>query len=146
MNLRLFLFSLLIILVCTQCNEPEECLDIADPVCGEDGKNYFNSCKAKELGVKYTKGTCIYRKRAKVVRFDEGKNEICTWVIRIQNFIFIEDREVYFSTDKLSEDLRQDDLSVVVTYSGFSDVLYSCSSNDVENYVLEIFVLDIEIR
>merc|ERR1712183_629880 len=59
---------------CVTKSEPCLCSDVDDPVCGTDGIEYSNSCRAGCEGVKYKKGKCDSKKKNSNIGRVSGEN------------------------------------------------------------------------
>jgi len=88
------------------------CMEIYQPVCGEDGKEYPNSCYAECAKVKYEEGPCSLQATGKVMYLGDPAVDGCGWVIaamkdgKIQNL----------RAKPLASDFQQRGLEVAITY------------------------------
>lgn len=94
MNTKYFLICLFTILFFCQCKE--ECTEIYMPVCGNDGENYLNACKANNARVSFTEGLCTSTINGSVVDLGNTADESCRWVFKIDTFQPLNNRFLTF--------------------------------------------------
>ncbi|MFT4759797.1 MAG: hypothetical protein ACI9LN_001763, partial [Saprospiraceae bacterium] len=107
--LTLFLFS---------CNNDDDasldcaCIEIFQPVCGDDGNQYSNFCFAECEGVNFTEGACEITTEAVVRDLGNPALDGCGWVLE-----FAVDGEFKnHRADELAEEYQVADLEIQLTY------------------------------
>jgi len=115
--------SLLLSLVLFQCtnklnkNNPVAtedciCMEIFQPVCGADGKEYSNSCFAACAGVDFTAGACPITHKGKVLDLGDPRVDGCGWVIALD----IGDEATNVRPDSLPTIFQRHELPIELTY------------------------------
>ena len=94
------------------------CIQIFQPVCGEDGVEYGNSCLAECAEVSYIEGTCPIMTKGKVVDLGDPAIDGCGWVISID----IDGIAVNFRPDNLPTAFQKDGLIVSISYRETMDL------------------------
>lgn len=119
------LCSVLFLIQCTSelqnASKPTEdciCMEIYQPVCGENGEEYPNSCYADCAKVSYTDGPCPQSQKG-IIRFlGDPAIDGCGWVIALE-----EDRTTRNKRAKmLDAEFKKDELEVELTYRKTEDV------------------------
>ena len=107
------LLSFGVLLGITSCHknneEPCFCYLIYDPVCGDDGIEYSNSCFAECAGVSYTQGVCPLDQEAVIYWLGEPAVDGCGWVVSFD--------DINYSPDTLAESFKVDSLPVWIDYT-----------------------------
>ncbi len=88
------------------------CIKIFQPVCGEDGVEYSNSCMAECAGVNYVEGACPIMAKGKILDLGDPAIDGCGWVISID----IDGVAVNFRADSLPTAFQKDGLVVSISY------------------------------
>ena len=88
------------------------CMEIYQPVCGKDGKEYPNSCYAECANVKYKDGPCPVQASGKILFLGDPAVDGCGWVIAS-----IKDGKIQNLRAKpLDTKFQEQGLSVKITY------------------------------
>lgn len=88
------------------------CMEIYQPVCGKDGKEYSNSCYADCANVKYKEGPCPIEGTGKVMYLGDPKVDGCGWVIASMK----DGKILNLRANKLEEKYKEQGVSVKITY------------------------------
>ena len=88
------------------------CMEIYQPVCGSDDKEYSNSCFATCAGVEFTDGACPLTQRGKVLNLGDPRVDGCGWVIALE----IEGVETNVRPDSLPTIFQRHELAIQLTY------------------------------
>ncbi len=94
------------------------CIQTFQPVCGEDGVEYDNSCLAECAGISYVEGTCPISTKAKVVDLGDPTIDGCGWIISVD----IDGVAVNFRPDNLPTAFQKDGLVVAIAYRETEDL------------------------
>ena len=139
-NLVLLLSFLILVTTNYSCKDTEEdcvCIEIYQPVCGNDGNEYANSCKAECAGVTYSDGFCEVETDAKVVDFGSLAIDGCGWLLEFE----VDGETKNFHPNNLTSAFEQDQLEVKITYKP-TLLDYTCGL--VPNVYPEIELVSIE--
>ena len=113
------------------------CFESYEPVCGDDGVEYSNSCFAECAGVTYTSGFCTVETNAKVKDLGPVAADGCGWVLQFE----IDGQLVDHHAENLSTDFQTDGLDVKIAYT---PTLGTFSCGLVINYLPKINLISIE--
>ena len=108
---------LLLALTFFQCKSDDDpgncvCIEIFDPVCGDDGVLYSNSCYADCAGVTYTAGYCPEEATGLILDLGDPAVDGCGWVVQMT----LDDTPLNYRPDTLAEAFKVDSLSVTVNF------------------------------
>ena len=120
MKYSLLIISIVILSQCTNkisTNSPtslEDCICTEEfqPVCGEDGIQYDNSCLAECADVNYEEGACPIMAKGKILFLGDPAIDGCGWVISID----IDGAAINFRPDNLPVAFQKEDLVVSLVY------------------------------
>ena len=89
------------------------CPEIFDPVCGDDGMQYSNSCFAECEGVSFSPGPCPIEQDGIILNLGDPALDGCGWVVR-----FTDGTEtVDYRPSPIAVDFLIDQLEVRVKYN-----------------------------
>lgn len=88
------------------------CMEIYQPVCGKDGKEYPNSCYADCAKVKYEEGPCPIQAMGKIMFLGDPEVDGCGWVIASMQ----DGKIVNMRADQLDDKYHEQGISVNITY------------------------------
>ena len=115
-NLLKILPFALLSLTLFSCDKDDDetcvCYEVYQPVCGDDGVEYANSCKADCAGVAYTEGVCPLMTSAKVQDLGDPALDGCGWVLEF----LVDGTNQIHRADVLPEEYKIHDLTVQLTY------------------------------
>ncbi|MFK7979435.1 MAG: Kazal-type serine protease inhibitor family protein [Saprospiraceae bacterium] len=138
MSKSILLYLIPLFLFC-QCKN--NCADIYDPVCGNDGQNYRNPCHANTLRVSYTEGLCKYTKQGKVIYLGDN----CGWVFKTDFSLKNEmSPDVYFQMSNFPDDFKKEGLNVEIIYTNISDAIGGCMVEEELVYLIHISVVELQ--
>ncbi len=106
----LYLFVMMMNSCCDIKDEDCVCFEIYEPVCGNDGVEYSNSCYAECAGVSWEPGPCQSWEDGLVKYAGPPPVDGCGWVLQIESLLY----EPY---PPLSEEFRVDSLPVRLKYT-----------------------------
>ena len=120
MKYSVLIISIIILSQCTNkisTNSPtslEDCIctEELQPVCGEDGIEYDNSCLAECEGVSYEEGACPITTKGKILFLGDPAIDGCGWVISID----VDEVAINFRPDNLPTTFQKEDLVVSLVY------------------------------
>lgn len=104
----------LLIISCDKDDDTSECvcIEIYEPVCGDDGNEYANSCYAECAGVNFIEGTCPITTAATVRDLGDPALDGCGWVIEFD----VDGTLQNHRPDELAEEYEVADLEIQLTY------------------------------
>jgi len=88
------------------------CFEIFQPVCGDDGIEYTNSCYAECAGMNFTEGACEVTTNAVVRDLGDPALDGCGWVIEFE----VEGELENHRPDTLAEEHQLANLQIELTY------------------------------
>ncbi len=88
------------------------CMEIYQPVCGKDGKEYPNSCYADCAKVKYKEGPCPIQATGKMIFLGDPKVDGCGWVIASMR----DGKIINMRADQLDDKYLEQGINVNITY------------------------------
>ena len=105
---------MLTLVSCDKDNMEEDCVCFLsyDPVCGDDGQEYSNSCFAECAGVTYSSGTCPQTTQARVLDLGDPALDGCGWVLEFE----VNNNNQFHRPDTLAEAYKINELSIELTY------------------------------
>ena len=126
MNTKSFLICLITLLFFCQCKE--ECTELYMPVCGNDGKNYLNACKANNAKVSFTEGLCTSTVNGRVVDLGNTADDWCRWVFKIDTFSTFERPfpNIHYGMYNFPDEFKEDGLNIEIVYNNVSDAIGGC--------------------
>ncbi|MEO1049246.1 MAG: Kazal-type serine protease inhibitor family protein [Bacteroidota bacterium] len=103
----------LVAVIFQSCNDDESpdgcfCTEQFEPVCGDDGETYANSCFAECAGVGYTAGTCTIQAVGLVKDLGAVPADGCGFVIEVN--------DVDLKPLELAAEFQEDSLEVNIDY------------------------------
>lgn len=122
---NLFYFAVLLssLFLFSQCQSEDDpgdciCIEIFNPVCGDDGVLYSNDCHAECAGVNYTPGYCPEQRDGMVLFLGDPALDGCGWVIQL----IIDGNDIEYRPDTLADNFKVDMLPVNIQYKQILDV------------------------
>ena len=114
-NLLILLSIITLVTTNFSCKEDLEdcvCIEIYQPVCGNDGQEYSNSCKAECAGVTFSEGVCPIETNAKVLDFGSLALDGCGWLLEFEVDGVVKNHHA----NDLPTSFEQDQLEVKISY------------------------------